>query len=269
MLATTYSLFLRRELPARQTLVLSAACLLPAGIALLLRVIGSGKEFMDTTGASLTLTGPALLVPIFFAVAAFHEEFESRTIVYLLTRPPSRTTYVIGKFLAAWTCSVVAVLFGILVMTIVCSAGRPEGTYYWALAGKLAVTAIVQTGLYCSFFMMFGLVLKNPVIAGLAFTFGWEYVVAQIPGRLQYWTLGIYPKSIFIQWADADPRPFFLVANRQAESGMATALQRMGRAMLSPEMEVPSLWHGLGVSVGLTAVFLVLAAVLFMGREDA
>src|SRR5262245_52198841 len=105
MLSTTYALFLRRELPARQTWVLTLASCLPAGIAALVRAFGGGAEFLEATGAPLTLFGPAVLVPIFYAVAAFHEEFESRTIVYLLTRPPSRTIYVAGKLLTAWTCS--------------------------------------------------------------------------------------------------------------------------------------------------------------------
>jgi hypothetical protein len=269
MLATTYSLFLRRELPSRQTVILTLACLLPAAIALLVRLLGRGREFLETAGASLTLLFTAVLVPVFYAVSAFHEEFESRTIVYLLTRPPSRATYVLGKFLTAWTCAALSVTFGILVMAGVCIWGQSAPGYYAGVTVKLVGTAVLMTGLYTSFFLMFGLVFKNPVIMGLLFTAGWEYLVGLAPGRLQYWTLGLYPKSIFVNWANADPEPFFPNASREVSGGVSGIVQNAGRTLLATDMELPSLGVSVGATAGLTLAALALAIYLFQRRDDA
>jgi hypothetical protein len=269
MIATTYSLFLRRELPSRQTVILTLASLLPAAIALIVRLVDRGKTFLEETGAPLTLQFTAVLVPIFFAVSAFHEEFESRTIVYLLTRPPTRAAYVVGKFLTAWTCSALSVVVGIAAMTVICAWGQPEIAYYLGVSVKLAVTAILMTGLYTAFFLVFGLTFRNPVIASLGFTLGWEYIVGLAPGRLQYWTLGLYPKSIFVNWADAEPQPFFPNASREAASGVSGVVGSAGRALLGTGMELPSLWVGLGATLGLTAAGVLLAIYLFQRRDDA
>lgn len=269
MLTTATVLFLRRELPSRQTLILTFACLLPAAIALLTRVFGRGKEFLETAGASLTLLYSAVLIPIFYAVSAFHEEFESRSIVYLLTRPPSRRTYVVAKFLTAWACSALSLTSGIVVLTAVCAWGREELPYYFGIAAKLEVTAVLMAGLYSSFFLIFGLLFKNPVVMGLLFTLGWEYVVGLAPGRLQFWTLGIYPKSIFVNWAEADPKPFFPAAFREAAESAPPGFAAAGRALLAADMELPSLATGVAATVAITAASLWIAAIVFQRRDNA
>jgi ABC-type transport system involved in multi-copper enzyme maturation permease subunit len=267
MLGTAYSLFLRRELPAKQTLVLTMASLLPAAIAAIVRATGRGKSFLEDTGAPLTLYGPAVLVPIFYAVSAFHEEFESRTIVYLLTRPPSRATYVIGKFLAAWTCAVLSTSLGILVMGAVCAWGQENPTYYAATVGKLLTASWLATGLYTGLFLVFGMWLRNPVIYGLIFTFGWEYVVGVLPGQLQRWTVGMYPKALFIQWADADAEPFFPWMTKETPG--VSAASAIESAVGGPELTLPSLLTCAITIPALMAGFLVAAIVLFQRREDA
>jgi ABC-type transport system involved in multi-copper enzyme maturation permease subunit len=269
MIATAYSLFLRRELPAKQTFVLALASLIPAGITLLVRLVfGGGKEFIEATGAPLTLYGPAVLVPIFYAVPAFHEEFESRTIVYLLTRPPTRASYVIGKFLTAWTCSALAITLGILVMGLVAGWNQGAPDYFAAITGKLLVVSWLSCAVYSSLFLVFGMWLKNPVIYGLIFTFGWEYLVAILPGQLQDWTVGMYPKALFIRWANSDPVPFFPWMSRG--SGEANpAISALNAAIESPDLEIPSLLVCAIVIPAMTLAFLAIAILIFRQREDA
>ena len=85
--------------------------------------------------------------------------------------------------------------------------GAPD--YFAAITGKLLVVSWLSCAVYSSLFLVFGMWLKNPVIYGLIFTFGWEYLVAILPGQLQDWTVGMYPKALFIRWANSDPVPFF------------------------------------------------------------
>jgi ABC-2 type transport system permease protein len=274
LLVPALQLFVRRELVTRRTLVLTLLCIVPAAIALTARAFGTGGlTFFERTAAVIYLMTITAVISVFHAVAAFHEEFEERTIVYLLTRPPTRATYVLAKFLAAWLSSAASVAIGIAATAAVCAvAARTAGTgvAVLELAAKLIAVATLATGVYTSLFLLFGLWLKNPVIFGLLFTFGWEHLVALLPGNLRFWTLGLYPRALYIHWAEADPEVF-----GYADAGAPAAppigppsLARLARAV-SPGFELPSLGWSLAAMVGTAALLLAVAVWVFRNREDA
>ncbi|MFN0207835.1 MAG: ABC transporter permease [Planctomycetota bacterium] len=271
MIATPFALFMRRELPSRQMLILTLISLLPSGIYLIVRIAGHGLQFFETAGAPLIIHGPMTIIPIFFSVAAFHEDFEQRTIVYLLTRPPSRTAYVIAKFLSAWLCAFIAVGVGIVVLGLLSMWGRWQNTdYYFSLIGKLLFTSLLGTGVYTGLFLIFGLWLKNPVIFGLIFTAGWEWIAGNIPGKLQFWTASLYPKCLFIELADADPSAFFPEAEPSVPIGgslLPAAARRV--VMLAPDLPSPSATQCVITMIGIIIGAFVVASYLFRNREDA
>lgn len=273
MIATPFALFMRRELPSRQMLILTIISLLPSGIYILVRLFGKGVQFFEEAGAPLVIHGPMTIIPIFFSVAAFYEDFEQRTIVYLLTRPPSRTAYVIAKFLSAWLCSFIAVGIGIVVLGLLSMWGRWEHTgHYLELVGKLLFTSLLGTGVYTGLFLIFGLWLKNPVIFGLIFTAGWEWIAGNIPGKLQFWTASLYPKCLFIELADADPIHFFPEAQQSDPLGSSvlpipSAARRI--IYLAPDLPSPSALQCVVTMIGIIVVSFFVAAYLFRNREDA
>lgn len=273
MILTAFQLFVRRELFSRRTFWLTLACLLPAAVAGIARLAGrGGYTFFESTAASIFLSILAVLVPVFHAVAAFHEEFEQRTIVYLLTRPPSRAAYVVAKYLAAWLSSAASLVIGIAATAVVCAAGGNVGLGHWIeIGGQLAVACVLASGVYSAFFLLFGLWVKNPVLIGLVVTFGWENLVRILPGSLRYWTIGIYSQSFFIHWADAAPGVFGYEANGApppSPLGPVGGLPAMARPQ-PPELTLPTLWTSLGMMALITLAALGLSISLFRRREDA
>ncbi len=275
MSAIAYRLFLRRELLGRATTILTIVCLLPALGGALFRAFQAGGTlgYLENTVAPIFLNVLVPLVALFHAVAAFHEEFENRTIVYLLTRPVTRTRYVVAKFLAAWTSVVFSLAIGLIAVWAVCVLGVSSHYARWlGFAGTLAVAATLSAGVYSAAFLLLGLSIRNPVLVGLAFTFWWETVVGQIPGNLRYWTLGLYPRSLFVEWyVHPDPDVFDVGGFTPSSAGSTPDLpiRQMAGSDLLPEFARPGPITSLAVIAALIVVFLGLATVLFRRREDA
>lgn len=268
---TPFALFMRRELPSRQTIVLTLVCLFPSVIYLILRAFSQGSTFFENEGALLFFQAAIPLVPIFYSVAAFHEDFEQRTIVYLLTRPPSRASYVIAKFLTAWSCSVISIGTGLLTLAVLSSWSRPDfASYYFGVFFMLLTSAVLGTAVYTGVFLIFGLIFKYPVILGLLFTAGWEYLVGLIPGKLQYYTISLYVKSLFIVWADAEPTQFFPEGLKVEVPG-GNAAQAVYRMFLSAneELPIPGMTQSIATLSILAAVLFGIAVLVFREREDA
>ena len=95
---------------------------------------------------------------------------------------------------------------------------------------------------YGALFTLLGVLLKRPVIVGLLFLYGWEFMV-YLPGYLPRLTLTAYLRS--------------LLSHRPAEEGLA---QLLGTTFLGTGESLLSL--GL-----LTVLFLVLAFGIFSRRE--
>lgn len=274
MIATPYKLFIRRELPSKQTIVLTLVSLLPCVILVITMFFGGQRQFMERVGANMIFEGVLVLVPIFYSVAAFHEEFEQRTVVYLLTRPPSRTNYVIAKFLTAWTCVAFSVTTAIVAMTALSMFGSWEYSgYYVSLGSKLLVTSLLGGAAYTSIYIFFGLVARNPVILSLIVSFIWEWCAGNIPGKLQLYTVGVYTRSLFAHLGDVDPQYLFPDGSQDgtptiAPSGLGN-LTTAAKKMLYEERELPGPLVSATVLAGVTVAFVFLSIRAFRAREDA
>ena len=110
---------------------------------------------------------------------------------------------------------------------------------------------------------MFGLWFKNPVLIGLVFSFGWENLVGYLPGGLRYWTIGYYPRSLYIRWAEVEP-DVFGYAPQVPQALPAEFLARTVGGIELPPIHLCAL-----AMAGVTAAGYILAVALFRHREDA
>ncbi|MBI3818836.1 MAG: ABC transporter permease [Planctomycetes bacterium] len=265
-ITTPIALFVRREIPSKQMVILTLACLLPSVIFVILRMFGAGSTFFEKEGAALFFEAAIPLVPIFYSVAAFHEEFEQRTIVYLLTRPPSRTAYVVAKFLTAWFCSILSIGIGVTTLAVLSMWSRPDFlSHYIFVLGMMFVSITLSTAVYTGIFLIFGMVLKYPVVSGLIYTAGWEKLVALVPGKLQPWTISLYSKSIFIVATDAEPQDFFPEAFKIDSGAGKVAGMFLGG---NTDMPIPGVARSAATLVILAGLLLVASIMLFRERED-
>ena len=132
---------------------------------------------------------------VFYGTAMIADEVDEKTITYLFTRPVRRGAVLIGKFLAYLACTVFVVLPSVVIVYFVLVPLAEVPRTFLPLVLDLGILAL---GLACygALFGLVGVWLKRPVLAGLAFAFGWEQVALLIPGYLKRFTIAHYLQSL-------------------------------------------------------------------------
>jgi ABC-type transport system involved in multi-copper enzyme maturation permease subunit len=141
------------------------------------------------------------MLPLFtlsYASGAFGTDRESRSLVWLMTRPIPRSGIYLAKFLGTlpWCLA-----FGLGGFAAVCLAGGPHGrealSRYWPAAAMATIA-------FAALFHLVGAVFRRPVVVGLVYVFFFEAVVAALPGSLKLLSLTFYARSLmYNEAADA------------------------------------------------------------------
>jgi ABC-2 type transport system permease protein len=131
------------------------------------------------------------LLCLAYASGAIGAERESRTLLWLLSRPLPRWAVYLAKFLGTLPWCVAVSIVG---FAVVCLAGGPLGrtafAMYWdaVLIGSVAFAAL---------FHLVGAVFRRPSVIGLVYVFFFEALVANLPGSLKQLSLNYYVHSLF------------------------------------------------------------------------
>ena len=131
------------------------------------------------------------LLTLAYASGAVGAERESRTLLWLLTRPLPRWAIYLAKYLGTmpWCVGVCGLAF---VAMCLCGGelGRRALVLYWpaVLAGSLA---------FGSLFHLVGAVFRWPAVVGLVYVFFFELLVGALPGSLKQLSLSFYVRSLF------------------------------------------------------------------------
>jgi ABC-2 type transport system permease protein len=183
------------------------------------------------------------LAALFYATSLVADEVEGKTLTYLLTRPVTRPSILLGKFLAyvvttlALTLPATVITFFLLVTVGGFSGVGAAVPDLLRDLGAMSLTLVV----YGAFFTLLGVLLRRPMIPGLLFLFGWE-LIANLPGYLPRFTISAWVRS--------------LIRHRPPEEGFSGLFAQVLPWDLS-----------LLVLSGATVVFLGLAFWIFSGRE--
>jgi ABC-2 type transport system permease protein len=144
------------------------------------------------------------ILPLFtlsYASAAFGTERESRSLVWLMTRPLPRSAIYAAKFLGTLPWCLLFSGGGFLALCLAGgSAGRAAIGLYWpaVLGGTVAFAAL---------FHLIGAVFRRPVVVGLVYVFFYEALVAALPGSLKLLSLNYYARSLMYNGASAAGYP--------------------------------------------------------------
>ena len=133
------------------------------------------------------------VLPMFtlaYASGAIGSERESRSLIWLMTRPIPRSAIYLAKFLGTlpW-----CLLFSVGGFAVLCLAGGEQGRtalrLFWpgALAGTVAFSAL---------FHLIGAIFRRPIIVGLVYAFFFEFLVAALPGSLKMLSITFYVRSL-------------------------------------------------------------------------
>lgn len=249
-----------REL-ARRRRLLSLGCLLLLPVLLLvaLRIFAPGS-----TPPAVALPLLARYVYIWFLLPitamavgapAISEPIAEGTLVYFWTRPIRRHALYLGRILAAAIVSCGLVLLSQTVVFTVILVGWNDAINLELVRLHVAMTFVTLLGTvaYTALFGAFGAGLKRPLIASVLVTFGWEWLVADIPQRIQEWTLQFHLRNL-VDWPD---REGTLTLDETIRNLINQALKRE---------PVPE-WQSVTVLVGVTLVATVIGVFLLRGRQ--
>jgi ABC-2 type transport system permease protein len=209
--------------------------------------LGGQKDFASAY-AQISVPMVYRLLPIIaavFASAVITQEITQKTIVYLVTRPVSRSSLVVARALAA--SLVVTVVAAVISLAVSIAVYRSSGAVNEKWLHDVWVLGIGALA-YVSFFTLISLWANKPMVICLLFAFGWETLVTAIPGDLYYVSIHSYVLAL-----GAKP----VVAGSNA---MAAAAGQGGVNALTAKTALP-------VLAIIIAVCLVVAALWFSNFE--
>ena len=138
-------------------------------------VIGAqSNDPLEAGVGFVSYMGLSILVPIvalIFASASLGDTREDGTLVYLWLRPISRLSVSTGAWAASVTIALPLTVIPMTVSALLLDAGNSVVT-------ATIITSILAVVAYSGLFVTLGLIVKNPVLWGLAYIFIWEAIVA-------------------------------------------------------------------------------------------
>lgn len=195
---------------SRRTIFMVALTIVPVAFAVVWRLLDVSGMAMRINGMPVpgytvfALTIPfcflGFIVPalgVFYGTSLIADEVDDRTITYLFTRPIDRGSVALGKYLAYLVATTLVVLPGLTLTFYLLTIGAPGGIgpHFPAFAADLGALLLALAA-YGAIFAYVGAQLRHPVLVGLLFAFGWEPLVAYIPGYLKKLTVSHYVTAL-------------------------------------------------------------------------
>ena len=187
-----------------------------------------------------------VIVPVlgvFYGTSLMADEVEDKTITYLFSRPIPRGAVLLGKYLAYLACTGLIVLPSVMLVyfLVLPLGGGGLAAIARGFPDLLKDLGLLGLGLavYGAVFAFIGAQLKRPLLIGLFFIVGWEYVVLALPGYLKRFTVAYYLQA--------------LVPHAMPQEGTVSALQAFFRQTTSAPASLAALGGILVVSLALAA----------------
>lgn len=167
------------------------------------------------------------VLPLFtltYASGAFGTDRETRSLMWLMTRPIPRSGIYLAKLVGTlpW-----CLMFGAGGFVLVCCAGGPHGrealVRYWP-------AALMATVAFAALFHLIGALFRRPVVVGLVYVFFFEAVIAALPGSLKLLSLTFHARSLMYNEAAGAGYPVELLPAMSAAVTSTTAWWVLGSA---------------------------------------
>ena len=162
------------------------------------RVNGAQVDATSMFGATIWLLFLFFIVPVlgvFYGTSLIADEVDDKTITYLFTRPVRRGAIVVGKFIAYLMCTSLVVLPSVMIVYFLMVPFSQIPASFTSLVIDLGVLGLGLAA-YGALFALIGAALKRPLVVGLVFIFGWEFVTLLMPGYLKRFTLAYYLQTL-------------------------------------------------------------------------
>lgn len=159
----------------------------------------SGYAFFSYLMGTMQIRGVLLLLSVFYGSTVFSDELDRKTIIYLQARPVSAWSLLTAKYLAAFSLTSILLIFSTVAPYIILNAMDNPANIIRNLdiLGLDLLVMMLGAASYNAMMLMASLLLKKPVLWGLAFTLLWENTVVNIPALINKLTLLHWLQSIF------------------------------------------------------------------------
>lgn len=160
----------------------------------------SGEDFTDTLTMldQFGLTVAAPVVALVLASAAFGDQVDDRTLVYLWLRPVPRWQLAAGAALAS-----VGTALPIVVIPLTLAAAIGTGGDGAAIGAAAAASTVAVLG-YAGLFLALGLKVRRALIWGLAYILIWEGFVARGVRGAAKLSIQIHSRTVLARLAESE-----------------------------------------------------------------
>lgn len=175
--------------------------------------------FMNFSRTTLLGAYLGFVLPLFtlaYASGAIGTDRESRSLIWLMTRPMPRWAIYLAKFIGTlpW-----CLLFSGGGFAAICLAGGALGR---EAAGLYWPAAVAATVAFSALFHLIGALFRRPVVVGLVYVFFFEALVAALPGSLKLLSLTFYARSLMYNEAQSAGYPAEMLDVPGAEPAMTS-----------------------------------------------
>ncbi len=196
--ALTHNVLLKQLVSKGRLIGITIFGLLPI---LLGWVIGGQSDDPLEAGAGfISYMGLSILVPVvalIFASASLGDTREDGTLVYLWLRPISRWSVTTGAWAASTTITLPLTVIPMTIAAVLLDTGS-------TIIFATILTTVLAVIAYCGIFLLLGLLVKNPVIWGLAYIFIWEAIVASFAKPAAALAVSGYSRAIITSKTGVD-----------------------------------------------------------------
>lgn len=197
---TLYTLTLRQHMHGKRWLAIALLFLLPAGLALLVRIADPvpPARLLEFVLAWVLVPQAILpLVALLYSSGLIQDEQEDQTITYLLIRPiPKWLLYTTKLAATATTTVVLVVVLVTCTYAAIYSASDTEMAIVLPRGCKAAAILSLAAVTYCSLFGAISMVTKRTLIVGVLYTAIVEGLLASVPLSLRWGTVIYYTRLL-------------------------------------------------------------------------
>ena len=206
-LATLFVLTLRQHVRGRRLLVLSLLFALPSVLTV---VVGLTSRHAPPDALEFAFVFnliPHALAPLaalLYAAGIIQDEVEEQTLTYLLLRPLPRWALYLVKLLATLlvTSVLIAVFTTATFAMIALTASEPATAGLIGRALKMAGLLGLTQVAYCGVFGFLGLLTRHSFLAGIAYIFALEGLLASFQTVARQLTVMYYFRVLALRWLE-------------------------------------------------------------------
>jgi ABC-type transport system involved in multi-copper enzyme maturation permease subunit len=196
----------------RQRVLLAAGVtLLPVLIPLALAFLSKSQFSDDGNVIFIRLSEDvfinvlAPLLALFFATMLIGEDAESQTLPYVLTRPIPRSAWVLGRYAAFVVVATTILGLSLFLTFAACTTltGIDFTGQDLRFAGHYLAVATGGLFAYGALTMFLGTYFKKPIVIGVLFLYGWQYLANLVPGVVDFLTIQKYTDALLPKLAES------------------------------------------------------------------